>query len=68
LYEIDPLVATLPKNSYSSKKKVATLSLKISVHLILRISGGFRMSQKNKRSILTSCAVWYPERTKVATS
>jgi hypothetical protein len=26
------------------KKKVATLSLKITVHLILRISEGFRMS------------------------
>jgi hypothetical protein len=39
-----PLVATLPKNSFSSKKKVATLYLKITIHLILRISDGFRMS------------------------
>jgi hypothetical protein len=38
------LVATLPKNSFSIKK-VATLSLKINVHLILRISEGFGQSE-----------------------
>ena len=37
------MAAILAKNSFS-KKKVATLSLKITVHLILLISEGFRMS------------------------
>jgi hypothetical protein len=50
------------------KKKVATLTIKSPIPLILRISGVFRMSKTNKRSVLTSCASGYPERTKVATS
>jgi hypothetical protein len=49
------------------KKKVATLASTQPIQLILRISEVLGSSKKNKRSILTSCAVWYPERTKVAT-
>ena len=42
-HERKSLVATLTKNIYWAKK-VATLSLKITVDLIFRIGVGFRMS------------------------
>jgi hypothetical protein len=37
------------KNPIFFKNKVATLSLKIAIHLILSISEGFRMSEKETR-------------------
>jgi hypothetical protein len=49
------------------KGKVATPVFTEPVQLIFRISEVLGSSKKNKRSILTSCVVLYPERTKVAT-
>jgi hypothetical protein len=49
------------------KENVATPVYTEPIQLILRISVILGSSKKNKRSILTSCAVLYPQRTKVAT-
>jgi hypothetical protein len=50
------------------KGRVATSTFTEPIQLILRISEGLGSSKKNKRSKSTSCPVWYPQRTKVATN
>jgi len=47
--------------------RVATSTFTEPIQSIINASEGLRSSKKNKRSILTSCASGYPERTKVAT-
>jgi hypothetical protein len=47
--------------------RVATSTFTEPIQSIINASEGSRSSKKNKRSILTSCASGYPERTKVAT-
>jgi len=47
--------------------RVATSTFTEPIQFIINASKVLGSSKKNKRSILTSCAVWYPERTKVAT-
>jgi polygalacturonase len=42
---------------------VITMVFTEPIQLIFRISEVLGSSKKNKRSILTSCAVWYPQRT-----
>jgi hypothetical protein len=47
--------------------RVATSTFTDPIQFIINASEVLTSSKKNKRSILTSCAVWYPQRTKVAT-
>ena len=49
------------------KRRVATSTFTEPIQFIINASEVLGSSKKNKRSILISCAVWYPEGTKVAT-
>ena len=42
--------------------RVATSTFTEPIQFIINVSEVLGISKKNKRSILTSCAVWYPER------
>jgi len=62
------LVASLPKNSFWRMGELQPVHSQNPYNSSSMPVRFWEVPKKNKRSILTSCAVWYPERTKVATS
>ena len=61
-------VASLPKNSFWRKEKLQSQCLRSLYNSSSGLVRFWGVLKKRKRSILTSCLVWYPQRTKVATA